>query len=400
MVWEMSGNRILTRDFVLVTVSSLFCILNYFFLLIVIVDFSSTLGGSPFLGGLAAGVYVISGMVSRLLFGKYIELHGRKKMFVIGLCIALAVSCLYPFISSMAMLIAVRLAHGVAYGIASTCSNDIVAKILPHERRGEGMGYYFLSATVAMAIGPFLGMTFGETGDFTLIFILGSLMYLLALVCAVFIRVPEEDLTEDQKASARGFGRDSMIQATAVPLAITSMVFYLSYSGVLSFISSYTEGTDLAGPATFFFLTVAGGTLISRFYSGRLYDSKGPNIVLLPAMVLFIIGMAVFATTRNPYAFLGSGFLIGYGVSNVFSICQTIVISNSPPHRYGVTTATFNSINDLGSGLGPSIMGIVISIAGFNEMYGMCVVIAIVSLCLYWCVHGRYGTRTEARFPA
>lgn len=385
----MQSDRILTRDFVLVTFTSLFCILNYFFLLIIIVDFAETLGGSPFMGGLAAGVYVISGMASRIFFGKYIEMVGRKRMLLIGLASAVAVSFLYPFASSMALLIAVRLVHGVTYGISSTCSNDIVAKLVPPKRRGEAMGYYFLNATAAMAIGPLIGMVLADSDSFTLVFNLGTLMYISALLCALFIRVPEEDLTREQRSEAKGFGTRSVLQLSAVPLALTSMVFYLSYSGVLSFISSYTEGTPMEGPATFFFLSVAAGTLISRFYTGRLYDSRGPNVVLIPAMTLFIIGLAVYAVTSNPYAFLCSGFLIGYRISNVFAICQTIVIAAAPPHRYGVTTATFNSINDLGSGLGPSIMGILVIALGYSEMYLVCVLIAIGSLALYWFAHGR-----------
>ena len=52
------------------------------------------------------------------------------------------------------------------------CNGTIVASIIPSERRGEGIGYYALSVTLAAAIGPFLGMFINQHADFNMNFIL------------------------------------------------------------------------------------------------------------------------------------------------------------------------------------------------------------------------------------
>ena len=384
------ADSILSRGFVLVTLSALFINLNYFFLFIVIVDFSESLGASAFLGGIAAGIYVVGGLISRLFFGKYIELVGRKRMLICCLSIAIFIGCLYPFITSVAILIPIRFLHGMALALASSCNNDIVAKLIPEKRKGEGMGYYFLSSTIAMAVGPFVGMFFAGSESFNFVFILGVAMIILALLCGLFITVEEEELTDEQKREARGFRIGNMFQLDAIPLAITSMVFYFSYSGILSFISSFTEGGPLKDAAAFFFLFVAAGTLVSRFLSGRIFDRRGANIVIIPAMLLFILGLYVYSTTSEPWLFLLSGLPIGYGISNVYAICQTIVLRRSPQHHYGVTTSTFNALNDIGNGLGPTVMGLLITTIGFGDMYAVSIGIAFLSLAIYWMVHGRY----------
>ena len=154
--------RLFTKDFILDTAISLCCSLNYFTLLINITGFATvTFGATSAEGGLAAGLYVIGGLISRVCLGKYVEMVGRKKMLIFGLVIALVMSVTYFFVSSMAMLYVIRFLHGTAYGLSSTCTNDIIAKIVPQSRRGEGLGYFLLSITIATAIGPFLGMTFG-----------------------------------------------------------------------------------------------------------------------------------------------------------------------------------------------------------------------------------------------
>ena len=376
----MKGERIFTRDFTLDMMISLCCSLNYFTLLINITGFAAfRFGSDTAIGGTAAGIYVIGGLLSRIVAGKYIEMVGRKKMLLIGLSFALVMSTTYFFVSSIAMLMAIRFLHGMSYGISSTCTSDIVAKLLPQSRRGEGLGYFFLSITIACAIGPLLGMTLGSSQNYDAVFFVGLVMYSLALVMALILRVPEETLTEEQIREAKSFTLNSMFQRSALPLALTVMVFYFSYSGVLAFIASYSEEIGLVETAMFFYLSVAAGTLLSRIYAGRIYDEKGPNKVIIPAYVGFIVGMTIFATTSDSLLFLFSGFIIGIGVSIVFSICQSIVVSRTPPRRYGVTTSTFSALNDLGTGLGPSILGILIAAVGFRDMYLVCAFIAFAS---------------------
>ena len=386
----MKDERIFTRDFTLDMMISLCCSLNYFTLLINITGFAAfKFGSDTAIGGTAAGIYVIGGLLSRIVAGKYIEMVGRKKMLLIGLSLALVMSTTYFFVSSIVMLMAIRFLHGMSYGISSTCTSDIVAKLLPQSRRGEGLGYFFLSITIACAIGPLLGMTLGSSQNYDAVFLVGLVMYSLALVMALILRVPEETLTEEQIREAKSFTLNSMFQRSALPLALTVMVFYFSYSGVLAFIASYSEEIGLLETATFFYLSVAAGTLLSRIYAGRIYDEKGPNRVIIPAYIGFIIGMTIFATTSDSLLFLFSGFIIGIGVSIVFSICQSIVVSRTPPRRYGVTTSTFSALNDLGTGLGPSILGILIAALGFRDMYLVCAFIAFASFLMYWGIHGR-----------
>ena len=386
----MQRERLFTKDFVLDTAISLCCSLNYFTLLINITGYAMlTFGATSTEAGLAAGIYVIGGLISRVTLGKYVEMVGRKKMLILGLSIALIMSVTYFFVSSMAVLYIVRFLHGTAYGISSTCTNDIIARILPQSRRGEGLGYFLLSVTIATAIGPFLGMGFGQDGNYTAVFTVGLIMYSVALVLALFLKVPEETLTEEQKAEARSFDLKHLFQFSAVPLAITCMVFYFAYSGVLSFISSYAEAIDLVEAAMYFYLAVAVGTLISRLTTGKIYDSRGPNIVMFPAYIAFFVGMVAFSQATSAVVLLCAGFVIGYGVSIVYTINQAIVVSKSPARRYGVTTSTFAAIVDLGSGLGPSIMGMILAFAGYREMYLICAFISLISLVMYWFIHGR-----------
>lgn len=382
--------RLLTKNFALNTCISFCCALNYYLLLIALDGFcQNTFHVTSAESGLAAGVYVIGGMLTRVFLGKYVELVGRRRMFITGLTYATIISCSYFFVSSFSVLLVIRFLHGMAYGVNSTCAGDIVAKIVPESRRGEGLGYFYLSVTASMAIGPFLGMAIADQGNYTMLFAMGLAMYVIALVFGLLLKVPEETLTEEQKRDARRFNLDNLFQRNAVPLGVTSMIFYFAYSGVLTFISGYAESIGLSAEARYFFLVAALGTLISRFTTGRIYDRHGANVIVIPGFLMFIVGMSAFSTTGNGLVLMMSGFLIGYSVSIVYSVCQAVVVSKNPAHRYGVTTSTFGAISDLGSGLGPSMLGLIVTMSGYRDMYMSCVVIALFSMALYWCVYGK-----------
>ena len=70
---SIMGERLFTKAFVIDMMISLCCSLNYFALLINMVDFATIeLGASSAESGMAAGIYVIGGLVSRVFLGKYI----------------------------------------------------------------------------------------------------------------------------------------------------------------------------------------------------------------------------------------------------------------------------------------------------------------------------------------
>ena len=92
---------------------------------------------------------------------------------------------------------------------------------------------------------------------------------------------------------------------------------------------------------------------------------------------------------RTELLFLGAGLLIGFGISIVYSITQSIIVAHSPPRRYGVTMSTYSAFDDLGSGIGPSILGLLITSVGFRDMYLFSAGVACLSLLMYWVIHGR-----------
>ncbi len=388
--------RLFTRDFILISAIALCSTMNYFLILIIITSFSmEEFAVSDAEAGLSAGLFIIGGLSSRLLLGKYIELVGRKRMLLIALSAAFLMSLTYFFVSSMAMLYLIRFAHGLAYGLTNNCTSDIIAKIVPPSRRGEGLGYYALSVTISTSLGPLIGMSLAP--NYTAVFMVGTCMYIIAPIFAILARIPEETLTEEQKREAKSFSIHNMLQFSAIPIAVVITIAHFAYSGVLSFISEYSSTLEAITTASVFYIAVACGTLVSRLTTGKVFDRKGPNAIISLGFVLFVVGMTMFSRAPNDLVFMASGFILGYGMAIIYAVGQASAISKSPVHRYGVTTATYSAIADIGLGIGPMVLGLMIPVLGYNDMYLMCAGIGACTLVIYWLVYGLKERRIRAQ---
>ena len=71
---------------------------------------------------------------------------------MIGTAICLLAMGSYLFASTIFLLLAVRILHGAGFGITTTTYGTVVSDLIPSARRGEGMGYFGLSGTIAMAL--------------------------------------------------------------------------------------------------------------------------------------------------------------------------------------------------------------------------------------------------------
>ncbi|MBL2020817.1 MFS transporter, partial [Klebsiella pneumoniae] len=67
--------------------------------------------------------------------------------------------------------------------------------LIPATRRGEGIGYFGLAATIAMALGPLTGIWLMDKYGFGVLFLITGLSTVLAFALAQFVRMPAPVIT-------------------------------------------------------------------------------------------------------------------------------------------------------------------------------------------------------------
>lgn len=332
--------------------------------------------------------------------GTAIARLGQRRVMLLGLIVFALAAAAYLFINGLGVLFAVRVVHGIAFGFAHTAVGATVQSLIPTSRRAEGTGYYGASATLATAIGPFAAVLLLDDYGATALFLTSTIASALALVAALFVGSAATATAAAQGAASSAPARparparraQSVLEPRALPIALFMFVLAIGYSGVLAYVNSYAESIDLTSAAAAFFLVYAVVVLALRMPMGRLQDSRGDNLVMYPAIVAFAAGLLVISLAHTPAAFLLSAALMGLGWGTAMSGGQAIAVASAPIQNVGTVVATFFLLLDLGVGVGPLFLGLLVSATDFRVMYAALAGLALLTTVLYWFVHGRHST--------
>lgn len=393
--------KLWTKSYIGILVTNFFLMLTFYLLMVTISVFAvNEFNSTESQAGLASSIFVIGALVGRIIGGKYIDRMGRKKLLKTGLIIMVISAIFYFGVNSFGMLIANRLLHGFAFGLAGTVLGTVVAQVIPKARSGEGIGYFALSMTLATAIGPFIGMFIQQHFHFTMIFVFCLTCIAIGLVLSFFIDVQEITLTEEQKADLKGFKLSNFIDKKSVPITLVAAVTAFCYSGILSFLPFFANENNISTAASFFFVVYAAAVLVTRPFSGRMFDLKGPNFIMYPSLISLLIGLFVLSQSHATIVLLFAGALIGFGYGTYMSSSQTVAVQSAPPHRVGLATSTFFILTDIGLGLGPFIQGFFVPTLGYSGLYLVLGIIAVICLPLHHFLFGKKASSQKTTVPS
>ncbi|MCM3570279.1 MFS transporter [Neobacillus mesonae] len=382
--------KLWTKDFIGITSVNFFLMLTFYLLMVTISAYSAEkFASNESAAGLASSIFVIGALVGRLFGGKYLEIIGRKKLLLAGMVLIIISSILYFLTGSYSILIAVRLLHGFAFGVAGTATGTIVAQAIPHTRRGEGIGYFALSMTIATAIGPFIGIFILEHFHFSMIFVFCLVCAVISSFISLILKVQEITISKENLAEMKGFKLSNFIERKSVPITLAATVTAFCYAGIISFLTFFAAEKGITEAAGFFFVVYAAAVLATRPVTGRLFDTKGPNFVMYPSIISFIIGMFILSQASSGVILLISGAFIGFGYGTYMSSSQAVAIKEAPAHRVGLATATFFILTDIGLGIVPFLQGYIVPSLGYNGLFILLAILLIICLPLHYFLYGK-----------
>lgn len=380
------------RNFLAVCMSSFFLFMGFYIYVVALPIFvTDALQGTQGQIGLATTAFVFAAVAFRPLAGRWADTGNRKKVLLAGLAIFFASTCVYPFINNYSLLIILRLFHGVGFGIAATLTGAIAADLIPVQRKGEGLGYFSLFMSLAMVIGPFVGLSIIQSFSSTVMFIVCIFFAACSLVMG-FIVTPAPRMpipAAHKQAAEEGKGWRAFIEPAAVPIAITAALFAFAYAGITTFISIYAKELGLSAYASFFFMAFALLIVLPRPFTGKLYDRKGANVLVYPGLIFFTAGLFLLSMIGSGSMLLITAGIVGLGYGAVLPSYQTIAVQSSPAHRTGLATATYFMFFDTGFGIGSSVLGVVASKTGYAYMYVLSAIVVAISIVLYYMTNHR-----------
>jgi MFS family permease len=389
----MQKQTLWNRDFIFICFSNFFIFITFYILAVTLPSFVlDQLQGSKQEIGLVTTVFVIAGVIFRPFAGLWFDEKNRKKIIFYSLILFTVSSVLYLMVTSFYMLLMLRIIHGIAFGIAATATSASAIEIIPEDRKGEGIGYFTLFMSLAMVIGPFLGLTIATHYTFNLLFILCSVFSFLAFVCGMVTRIPQR-LTSIKIAQTWSWSR--FFEAKALPISLAGAVLAFSYGAISTFISVYARALGMEQVASYFFMVFAAVILLSRPFTGKMFDRFGAHVLVYPGIFLFVVGMIWLSQAQTAFVFLFTGGVIGLGFGALVPSFQALAIKSAPSHRRGLATGTYFVLFDTGYGLGSYLLGIVAAKTNYHTMYLIAGLIVACSAFIYYFLHHKKERRPE-----
>lgn len=352
------------------------------------------LGLSVTVAGTVTGAFAISSMVVRPITGVISDRMNRKKLLVAATALMGVSIAGYSLTTNTSVLIAFRIAHGVAFAISTTVNMAIIPGIVPDNRIGEAICYYGLSQSLASAVGPTVGISLANASGFGLTFAISAALCMVGALTAIPLRMTDDT---DRSATARKRMKLSdLFVARCLPFTMIEITI-ASISGIensLMVLYAATQGIDNIG----WYFTISAVTVaISRLFFGKIIDRKG-TFAVYPGIAMMIIGLIVLWQQSAPWMFAVAAVVKTLGASLAKPALQAASVKSVPPARRGAAVSTYYIGTDLGQGSAPIIGGKIVDMNGgdYSMVFALYALPLALATAAYYCITRHINQKAKA----
>ncbi|MEK0317671.1 MFS transporter [Cohnella sp. 56] len=382
-----------TKAFICLTLSFFLLFLNLQMLLSSLPMYvKGELAGGDLTVSLVTATFALAAIASRFATAALMPKLGRTALLYAGLAAAVLTTFLCANADAIGSLVALRMLYGAGFGMASTIIPTLVSRIIPQDRIGEGIGYFGLSTSLAMSLGPMIGMNVMHEAGFAALTsssaaaaLLSAAVLLLSGAARSGKPAPSRPGPAAVAARAAGTAAAGASQGTVKPLllpALLNMLLSITYSGLLSFIALFGESVEI-GQVGLFFLFNAITVILVRPIAGRIFDRRGHAAVLIPAAACVLASMLVLAGATALPQLVVSALLYGLGFGAIQPTLQAWMLRSTPRERHGFANSMYYNSTDLGVALGAVLFGAIAARTGYARMYDYSALIMAAFLVLY-----------------
>ena len=365
--------KILTRDFILASFIQFALAFVFFILVPTLPIYLSRMGSSEVEIGVLIGILPASSLVLRPFTGRALLKIPEKSFLIAGALLYAFSSVAYIFTPPFWPFLIVRILHGVGLAFSFTALFTLIANISPEGHRGQSLGYFFLTYNLSSALAPPLGMFLINHFSFTLLFLVCLGLSLCSLLIISQLGKRELPPLEDSSIED-GF----YLSRKAIAPSIINFFFFFILGTLYAFFPLYSIDHGVANPGVFF-STIAVLLILGRVLGGEILDLYGRERIILPCLFIFIISMVILSFSRTLPMFILVAVIWGIGHAFFFPSLVAYVLDRVRS-SLGPAMGTFAVISDLGTCLGPVIMGIVLRFTNYHIMFLCLALVGIINL--------------------
>jgi EmrB/QacA subfamily drug resistance transporter len=349
-------------------------------------------------------------------FGKLADIHGRKRIFILGMWVFGIASVLCAIAPSSWILVGARIIQGFGSAMVFGTSIALLTSVYPPQERGKVLGLTVAVTYVGLSVGPsFGGFLTGLLGwrslfVFTLPFAAaviivaskrlkgewadakgetfdlgGSVIYALSLTGVIlgFSFLPDLLGVTISLAGVAGMGvfvywesrfrnpvLDMALFRRNKAFAFSNMAALINYSATFAvtfLMSLYLQYVKELTPEEAGLILVAQPIVMAAFspLAGRLSDIVEPQIISSIGMAISAVGLVLLsfmAEETSLWVIIASLAVLGFGFALFSSPNMNAIMSSVEKKSYGVASSTVGTMRLVGQVLSLGIATLFISL--------------------------------------
>ncbi|MBI1874127.1 MAG: MFS transporter [Acidobacteria bacterium] len=350
------------------------------------------LGGTTFQSGLFLAFLTYASACSAPLTGALGDRLGRRRVMITAAVVMTALSMAYGVITSIPLLLAVALVHGVFWSsLLAATGAYMVSGVIPETRRAEGIGYWGLSSVIALAVAPPIGFWVYRFGWLWLCLGCAALNFTMAMIAWKLL----DDAGQIVAAHPVTHPRD-LVDVRALVLSVTMFLCTFGYGAVTSFSALFAESQAIV-PKSIFLTAMALAILVCRPLVGARADRIGYKKVLVPALGLDFLGLAILSATAGRAGMIAGALTFGAGFGILWPVFSAYLLQGVDPARRGAMYGAMLAAVDTGIGTGSMSTGWLIDRAGFSLSFGVGAAVAALAIPYFLLIDRVHEARHRHR---
>ena len=346
----MTNNTSLyTFQFLLLCLSHVLFAASFTMIIPELPAYLTSLGGEDY-KGLIISLFTITAGLSRPFSGKLTDTIGRMPVMIIGTLVCVVCSLMYPILSSVGGFLLLRFLHGFSTGFKPTASTAYAADIVPVDRRGEAMGILGVSMNTGASIAPPVGSYFAMNYSMDIMFYASSAMALISILILLGMKESLENKQPFQAKLLR-IKKDEIIDRSAIPPAIVTVLFYYSYGVVLTIVPDQSEYLGLENKGLFF-TGLTAFSVLSRLFAGKISDRLGRVPILMVGGVMIGLSLLVIGFADSVTSLMVGGACLGFATGSTSPAVFAWTIDRCKDEHRGRALATVYIALEIGIGMG------------------------------------------------
>lgn len=345
------------------------------------------------LAGLILSSYTLAALLVRPFSGFIVDSFARKPVYLLTYFIFIGYFSGYIFATSLLFFTIIRATHGLPFGIVSTASSTIAIDVMPASRRGEGIGYFGVMGTIAMATGPMTGLFIMETFSYQAVFLSSVIIGAVGFIFANLVKTEKRELIE-QKIK---LSFDRFVLLKGMPAFPTVLLLAFMYGILITYLILFAREININTGGGLFLTLMSFGLILSRLTAGKVIDKGYLTKMIIGGKLLLLVTISILILTENIYTFYIIAIFIGVAFGFIAPAYQTLFINLAEHNQRGTANSTYLTAWDMGLGAGVLIGGQIAEVSSYHSAYAFGLLCILASTLIFMKFTASYYNKNKLR---